>query len=232
MTCQCWVVLVRYFVVCPFMTFISWVNWTYGFSGGKPQRRTDIPLISCQRYILLTWPITVDVYLDHWFETVVAVRSLSRVWLFATPWTAARQASLSFTISQSLLKLMSIESVMPSNHLTLCCHFLLLPSVSPSVRFFSMSQLFASGGQSIGASALASALSMNIQGLFPLGLAGLMSLQSKWLSRVFFSTTFGKHEFFGAQPTLWPNSHMYITTGKTIALTRLTFVFLIWPLSF
>ena len=70
------------------MTFISWVNWTYGFSGGKPQRRTDIPLISCQRYILLTWLITVDVYLDHWFETVVAVWSLSRVWLFVTPWTA------------------------------------------------------------------------------------------------------------------------------------------------
>ena len=151
--------------------------------------------------------------------------SVARSWqLFVTPWTAARQASLSFTISQTLLTLMSIESVMPSNHLILCYHFLLLPSVFPSVRFFSMSQLFTSGGQSIGASASASALSMNTQDWSPLGWTGLTSLQSKWLSGVLFSTTFPKHEFFGAQPTLWSNSHMYITTGKTIAWTRLTFV--------
>ena len=201
------------------MMFISWVNWTYGFSGGKPQRRTNTLLISYQRYIyiLLTWLITVDVYLDHWFEIVIAIHSLSRVWLFLTPRTAAHQASLSFTISQSFFKLMSIESVMPSNHLILCCPLLLPPSIFPSIRFLSMSQLFASGGQSIGASA--SALSLNIQGSFPLGLTGLISLLSKWLSRVFFSTTFWKHEFFGAQPTLWSNSHVCITMGKTIALT-------------
>ena len=66
-----------------------------------------------------------------------AVQSLSRVQSFATPWTAARQASLSFTISQSLLKLMSIESVMPSNHLILYCPLLLLPSIFPSIRVFS-----------------------------------------------------------------------------------------------
>ena len=65
------------------------------------------------------------------------VQSLSCIRLFATPWTAARQASLSFTISQSLLKLMSIELVMPSNHLILCCPLLLLPSIFPSIRFFS-----------------------------------------------------------------------------------------------
>ena len=64
----------------------------------------------------------------------VVVQSLSRVWLFATPWTAARQASLSFTISQSLLKLMPIESVMPSNCLALCHPLLLLPSIFPSIR--------------------------------------------------------------------------------------------------
>ena len=68
---------------------------------------------------------------------VVAVQSLSHVWLFAIPWTAAHQASLSFTISQSLLRLMSIESVMPSNHLILCCPLLLLPSIFPSIRVFS-----------------------------------------------------------------------------------------------
>ena len=77
---------------------------------------------------------------------VVAVQSLSHVQLSATPWTAARQASLSFTISLSLLKLMSIESVMPSNHLILCRLLLLLPSASGS---FPVSQLFTSGGQSI-----------------------------------------------------------------------------------
>ena len=70
------------------------------------------------------------------WELVVVVQALSHVWLFATPWTAARQASLSFTISWSLLKLMSIESVMPSNHLVLCCPLLLLPSVFPSIQVF------------------------------------------------------------------------------------------------
>ena len=70
-------------------------------------------------------------------NNIVVVQSLSRVQLFVTPWNAARQASLSFTISQSLLKLMSIESVMPSNHLLLCCSLLLLPSIFPSIRVFS-----------------------------------------------------------------------------------------------
>ena len=80
-------------------------------------------------------------------QVVGGVQSLSRVRLFATPWTAALQASLSFTVSWSLLKLMSIKSVMPSNHLVLCCPLLLLPSTFPSIRVFS-NQLFASGGQS------------------------------------------------------------------------------------
>ena len=88
---------------------------------------------------------------------IVIFQSLSRVRLFATPWTVARQASLSITNSQSLPKLMSIESVMPSNHLILCCPLFLLPSIFPSVRVFPMGQLFASG-QSIGASASASVL--------------------------------------------------------------------------
>ena len=100
----------------------------------------------------------------------------------ANPWTAARQASLFFTISRSLLKLMSIESVMSSNHLILCRPLLLLPSIFPS------SLPFASGGQNTGASALASVLPMNIQGWFPLGLIGLMCLLAKGLSRVFSST--------------------------------------------
>ena len=121
---------------------------------------------------------------------VVAVQSLTQVQLFMTPWTAAHQAFLSFTISQSLLKLMSIESVMPSNHLI----FYLL---------------FAPGGQSIGASASASVLPMTFQDLFPLGLTRLITLLSKRLSRVFFSTTTQKHQFFSAQLALWYNSHIH-----------------------
>ena len=117
-----------------------------------------------------------------------SVQLLSRVRPFATPWTAVHQASVSITNSRSLRKLMSIESVMPSNHLVLCSPLLLL-SIFRSIRVFSnMSQFFASGGQSIGASASASVLPMNIQDWLPLGLTGLISLQSKGLSRVFSNT--------------------------------------------
>ena len=108
----------------------------------------------------------------------VVVQSLSCVWLFATPWTAACQASLSFIISLTLLKLMSTEAVMPSNHFILCCLFLLLPSIFPSIRILSKeSALKTSSGQRIGTSA--SVLWMNVQGWFPLGLTHLISLQSQ-----------------------------------------------------
>ena len=138
-----------------------------------------------------------------------SVQSLSRVWLFATPWIAARQASLSITNSRSLLKLTSIELVMPSNHLILYCPLLLLPSIFPSIGYFPVSQLFSSGGQSIGVSASASVLPMNIQDWFPLGWTGWISLQPKGLSRVFSNTTVQKHQFFSAQPSLWSNSYIH-----------------------
>ena len=128
-----------------------------------------------------------------------SVQLLSHLWLFATPWTAARQASLSITKSRSLLKLMSIESVMPSNHLILCCLLLFLPSIFLSMQSFPMSQLLASGGQSIGVSASALVLPMNTQDWFPLGWTGWISLQSKGLSRVFSNTTVQKHQFFCVQ---------------------------------
>ena len=121
----------------------------------------------------------------------------------------ACQASLSITISSSLLKLMSIESVMPSNHHLLCHLLLLLPSTFPGSGSFLMTCLFTSGGQNIGASASASVLPMNIQDWFPLELTGFISLQSKGLSRVFSNTTLQKHQFFGAQPYLWSNSHIH-----------------------
>ena len=131
-----------------------------------------------------------------------SVQSLSHVWLFATPWIAAHQASLSITNSWSLLKLMSIESMMPSNHLILCRPLLLLPSIFTSIRVFQMNQLFTSGGQSIGVSASASVLPVNIQGWFPLGWTGWISLRSKGLSRAFCNTTVQKHQFFSAQLSL------------------------------
>ena len=93
-----------------------------------------------------------------------SVQLLSCVPLFVTPWTAACQASLSFTISWSLLKLMSVESVRPSNHLILCCSLLLLPFIFPSIRVFSNELALHIGGQNIGASASASVLPINIQG--------------------------------------------------------------------
>jgi len=95
-----------------------------------------------------------------WFSSV---QLLSRVQLFATPWTAALQASLSITNSWRLLRLMSIESVIPSNHLILCPPFLLPSSIFPSIRVFSNESVFTSGGQRIGVSASASVLPMNIQ---------------------------------------------------------------------
>ena len=133
----------------------------------------------------------------------ISVQLLSHVQLFATPWTAAYQASLSITRSQSLLKLMSIESVMPSNHLILCRPLLLLPSIFPSIRvFFNDSVIHITGGQSIGVSALASVLPVNIQDWSPSGYTGWISLQPKGLSRVFSNTTVQKHQFFSAQLSL------------------------------
>ena len=136
---------------------------------------------------LLHWQ-TESLPLHHLSE-LLFVQSLSCVQLFATPWTAACQASLSFTISQDLLKLMSIESVMPSNHLILSRLFSSCLQSLPASGSFPKSQLFASYGQRIGASASTSVLPVNIQGLFPLGWTGLIFLLSKGLSRVFPSTT-------------------------------------------
>ena len=113
------------------------------------------------------------------------------------------------------------ESVMWSNHLILFSSCL---QSFPASGSFLMSWLFVSGGQSTEASDSASVLPMNIQGWFPLGLTGLISLLSKGLSRVFSSTTVQKHQLFTTQPSLWSNSHIHnMTTGKTIALTRRTF---------
>ena len=121
---------------------------------------------------------------------VDVIQLLNRVRLFATLRTAACQVSLPFTTSRSLLNFTSIEAAMPSNHLILCHPLLFCPQSFPASGSFSMSWLFPLGDQSIGASASAPVLPMNIEGWFPLGPTGLISLLSKGLSTVFFSTTF------------------------------------------
>jgi len=143
---------------------------------------------------------------DSVISLFVVVQSLSCVQLFATPWTAALQASLSFTISWSLLRLMSIESVMPSNHLISVIPFSSCPQSFPASGSFPMSQLFISGGQSIGASA--SELPLSIQGWLPLELTGLISLLSKGLSKSLLQHHNSKHQFFGTLPSLWSSSHI------------------------
>ena len=139
---------------------------------------------------------------------VVVAQLLSRVQLFATPWAAAPQASRYFTLSWSLLRLMPIELVMPSNHLILCYFLLLMPSIFPNIRVFS-SELALSirwpKFWSFSFSTSPSALPMSIQGWFSLGLTGLISLQSKGLS----NTTVQKHQFFSAQPSSQCNSHIH-----------------------
>ena len=131
-----------------------------------------------------------------------SVQSLSCVRLFAIPWTLAHQPSLSLTNSWSLFKLMSIELVMPSNHLILCCPLSSCLRSFPASGSLPVSQFFISGGQSTGVSALASVLPMNIQDWIPLGLTGSISLESKGLSRVFSKAIIPKYQFFSAQLSL------------------------------
>ena len=138
-----------------------------------------------------------------------SVQLLSHVRLFVTPWIAAHQASLSITNSRSLLKPMSIRSVMPSSHLILCRPLLLLPPIPPSIRVFSNESTLHMGGQSTGVSASASVLPMNTQDWSPLGWTGWISLQSKGLSRVFSNTTVQKHQFFGTQLSSQSTSHIH-----------------------
>ena len=137
-----------------------------------------------------------------------SVQSLSRIRLFATPWNAAHQASLSITNSRSSPKLMCIESVMPSSHLILCRPLLLLPSIFPSIRVFYNESTLPMRWPKYWSFSL-SISPMNIQDWSPLGWTGWISLQSKGLSRVFSSTTVQKHQFFGAQLSSQSNSHIH-----------------------
>ena len=155
---------------------------------------------------------------------VVVVQSLSHVWLFATPWITAPQASLSFTISQSLLKFMSMESVMPSNHLILC-HPLLLPSVFPSIRVFSSKSAYCIRWPEYWSFSF---------GISPFKVySGLISFKIDWLELLAVQGTLKSliqcHN--SEASVLWYSaffivqlSHSYTTTGKTIALAMQTFL--------
>ena len=136
------------------------------------------------------------------------VQSLSHIQLLRTSWTSGHQAFLSITISQSLLKLMSIELVMPSNHLFLCHALPILPSILPRIRVFSNESALHIRWPKYWSFSFSIRSFQWIQCLFPLGLTDLISLQSKGLSRVFSSTTVGKHQFFSTQPSLWSNSQI------------------------
>ena len=143
------------------------------------------------------------------FSSVSLVQSLSRVRIFLTPWTAARQASLSITNSRSPPKPMSIESVMPSNHLILCHPLLLLPSNFPSIRVFSNESVLRIRWPKDWSFSFSISPSNQRSGLICFGWTGWISLQSKGLSRVFSNTTVQKHQFFGAQLSLQSNSHIH-----------------------
>jgi len=134
---------------------------------------------------------------------VVVFWSLSRVRLFAIPGTAARQASLSFTISRSLLKLMSIESVMPASHLILCCPLLLLPSIFPRIRVLSSESALCIRWSKFWSFSFSISPSDEYSGLIPLGLTGWISFLSKSLLQRHSSKA-----FFDTHSSLWSSSHI------------------------
>ena len=162
-----------------------------------------------------------------------SVQSLGRVRLFATPWVAARQASLSITISRSSLRLTSIESVMPSSHLILCCPLLLLPSVSPSIRVFSNESTLHMRWPKYWSFSFGISPSKEHPGLisFRMGWLDLLAVQralKSLLQHHSSKSSILRHSaFFTVQL-----SHPYMTTGKTIALTRWTTVIKVTSLFF
>ena len=145
----------------------------------------------------------------QWITQFSLVQLLSCIQLFVTPWTAARRASLSTTNSQSLLKPMSIESVMPSNHLILCRPLLLLPSIFPSIRVFSNESVLCIRWPMYWSFSFIISPTNKYSEEISLGWTGWISLQSKGLSKVFSNTTVQKHQFFGAQLSLQSNSHIH-----------------------
>ena len=156
--------------------------------------------------MLAITPLIWNIILQNFVPTVVVIQSLSYARHLETPWTIARQASLSFTISQILLKLMSIESVMSSNHLVLCRPLLLLPPISPSIRLFSNKSTLRMRWPKYWSFSFSIIPSQEIPGLI---WTGWISLLSKGLSRVFSNTIVQKNQCFGTQPSSLSNSHIH-----------------------
>ena len=148
------------------------------------------------------------VSLCHILVVVVAVHSLSGAQFLETPRTSASQASVSFTIYWSLLKVMSIELVMPSNHLILWHPLLLWPSVSPSITVFSNESALRNRWLKYWSFSFSICPSSEYSGLISFKMTGLISMESKGFSRVFSSAIAQKHQFFGAQLSLWSNPHI------------------------
>ena len=148
-------------------------------------------------------------FLGHQCSSVSSVQSLSRVRLFATPWIAAHQASLSITNSRSLLKFMSITLVMPSNHLILCQPLLLWLSIFPSIRVFSNGSALRIRWPEYWSFSFSINPSNEYLGLISFRMDWLDLLVSKGFSRVFSNTTVQKHQFLGTQLSLWSNSHTH-----------------------
>ena len=191
--------------LCGYTVFYLSIHLHFGCF--KPVAIRKTPAVNIRVYFSTWIPSYNDVNLIivYYLLTcfVVVVQSLSHVQLFVTPWTAAHQASLSITVSLNLLTLVSIELLMPSNHLLLYCPLLLLPSVFSTIKVF------------LKGSALhvmcpkywrfSFSISSTNEYWFPLWLTILISLLSKWLSRVFSSTTVQRHQFFGIQPLYGTN---------------------------
>ena len=186
--------------VCLTNRLVKWVS-------GRKTTEIKCQIIEC---LLSPTPthfryICVFLWLDSsfpFFHLFRSIQSLSHVRLFDTPWTAARQISLSITNSRSVPKLMCIQLVMPLTISSAVVSFFFHVQSFPASGPFPMSQFFTSGSQSVGVSASTSVLPMNTQVWFPLGWTGWISLQSMGLLRVFSNTTVQKHQFFGAQLSL------------------------------
>ena len=180
-------------------------------------------LLCCMILLIYSWIQFVHTYvrlLHLCSSEIVVVQSLSHVWLFATPWTAAHQASLSFSISWSLLKLISIELVMPSNNLILCRPLLLLPSIFPSIRVFSNEIVLHIRWPKYWSFSFSISPSNEY--------SGLISFRIDWLDLLAVQGTLKcllQHLSLKASILWWSAffmvqlSHPYMTTGKTIALT-------------
>ena len=169
---------------------LEWFPISFSGRSSQPRDWTCISWFSCiGRQVLYHYEAS-------------SVQSVSRVRTFVIPWPAACQSSLSITNSQSLLKLLSIELVMPSNHLILCCRLLLPPSVFSSIRVFSSEWVLHVRWPKYWSFSFSIILPMNIKDWFHLGWTGWISLLSKGLLRVFSNTRVQKHQFFGAQLSL------------------------------